>query len=258
MSSATRFGKAATLCLSLAASTAALAQEKGEGPATLVLSYRAKPEHRAAFREHMEGAGIAQFEKWKKDKVFADYQVLFSSYVNEATWDMLAVLSFDRYVDQARWKEIERKMPGGLTPQALAWAAPVTTYVADLTWSGKAPTRDSARAAYLVIPYAYSARAEYKPYAEGYVIPQMKGWLAEGVLSSYSIYLNQNEAGEPWDAMFILEYRDIQGLALRRMTTNKVRAALAVSDAEWKRLSDTKQDVRKEGQVVFADAILAR
>jgi hypothetical protein len=82
----------------------------------------------------------------------------------------------------------------------------------------------------------------------------MNGWVAEGVLASYALYLNQNEAGEPWDALFLLEYRDLQALARRRTTVNRVRAELQ-SNPEWRTLSETKQTFRKEGQIVIADPI---
>jgi hypothetical protein len=252
-----RFAAALAWLVFLATSSTLGAQERGEGPVTLILSYKSPPAQRAAFRDHMERAGVARFAAWKKEGVVADYQILFSSYVNEATWDMLAVLSFARYADLGRWREVERRMPGGLTAEGLALASPVASYACDLTWEGSAETRDPAKAAYVVIPYAYSARAEYKPYAEGYVVPQMKGWIAEGVLSRYSLYLNQHEAGDPWDALFVLEYKDMTALALRRVTVNKVREKLQ-SNPEWKKLSDVKQGLRTEGQIVIAEPVLAR
>jgi len=81
--------------------------------------------------------------------------------------------------------------------------------------------------------------------------------MAEGVLTGYDLYLNHNEAGEHWGALLGLEYRDLQALALRRVTTNKVRGILA-KNAEWSKLAGAKQDIRKEGEGVLADAILPR
>jgi hypothetical protein len=97
-----------TLALLVALTTLGLAlplqaQWQGEGPVTLFLHYTCRPEKRAAFRAHMQGPGVAQFEKWKKQGVFEDYLILFSAYVNP-TWDMLIRLDFDKYVDTEKWK----------------------------------------------------------------------------------------------------------------------------------------------------------
>ena len=250
-----RFFTTVVMMTALLATNRSQAQDKGEGPATLVLSYKSAPSNRTAFHAYMESAGVTRFEAWKKQGVFAGYQVLFSSYVNDSTWDALLVLSFDKYVDQARWKEIERKEPGGLDAAGLALASPKNAYVADLTWSGAAEKRGETKPVYFVIPYTYLVgRADYKTYVDGYVIPQMKGWVSEGVVSSYRIFLNQNETGDPWDALFILEYRDLRALALRRATITKVRAVLA-NNPVWKKLSDDKHEVRKEGEIIIADEV---
>src|SRR5688500_19007713 len=139
---ASRAVGAAMLALVLA--PAAPAQEKGEGPATLFLSYKCDPAKRAAFRAHMAGPGLAQFEKWKRDGAYKDYLVLFSSYVNRRELDMLVRLDFDRYVDTEKWKAIERTTPGGLSAAGLALCTPDYAYLADLTWEGRSPTRDLA------------------------------------------------------------------------------------------------------------------
>ena len=139
--------------LALLAASSVRAQEKGEGPTTLFLTYQCKPERRAAFRSHMAGLGVGRFEGWRKDGAFKDYLVLFSSYVNEATWDMLVRLDFARYADTERWAAIERTMPGGLSAEALALCSPVASNLADLEWEAAAPTRDPSRARYVVIPY---------------------------------------------------------------------------------------------------------
>lgn len=233
----------------------ASAQENGNGPATLALQYKARPESRAAFRAYLAGKGVAQLEAWKKNGVFKDYQLLFSSFVNASTWDAMALLHFDHYADMEKWKHVERRQPGGLPPEALALASPTATYVMDLKWSGSSGGREPSSPIYFVIPYEFSSRAEYKTYVEAYVIPQMKGWLQEGNTTAFWIYLNQNETGPPPDAVIVLEYKDLEQLALRRQTISKVRAGLA-NDPAWKKISDAKQEVRKEGEVVIADPIL--
>jgi L-rhamnose mutarotase len=254
---AARVSRIALLVLSTALVPPVRAQEKGTGPATLVVSYQCKPENRVAFRAWLSGKGVSQLESWKKEGVVKDYQLLFSSFVNNYAWDAMAILQFDRYTDMAKWRQVERTMPGGLSPEALALGAPVNTYVMDLTWSGAAKERDPSKAVYFVIPYSYNARQEYKNYVEAYVVPQLQGWLAAGNTTAYSIYLNQNETGQATDVYFILEYKDLEQLALRRATISRVRAGLAANPA-WKKISDAKSDFRKEGEIVIADPILPR
>ncbi len=236
-----------------------LAQEKGEGPTNLIISYRCEPKLRPEFRKYAQETLVQQFENWKKDGVFADYLILFSSFVDVDTWDMLVNLSFSKYMDTARWKEIEREKPGGLSGEALAIALPVNSYFVDLSWHGTSTTikRDPSKAVYFVIPYDYSGKGEYKNYAEIYVIPQLEGWVREGVMTNYEIYLNQHPTGKPWDVLFIFEYKDLQAFAQRDVLKWKVRAELK-DDPAWKTISEVKWDFRTERETVIADAILPK
>lgn len=247
--------------LSLAAAVPLAAQEKGEGPATLFLSYKCEPARRAAFRAHMAGPGVAQFEKWKKEGKYKDYIVLFASYVNTRELDMLVRLDFEKYVDTGNWRAIERTSPGGLSPEALALCSPDTAYLADLTWDGgPSASRDLSQAVYLYIPYHFEkgvGKPGYKKYFETYVKPQNDGWLAENALSCWGVYLNQHNTGAPWDALFLYEYKDAVGLARRDVVKNAVRAKLR-SNPEWKAISDNKQSFRIEDQVIVLEPILPR
>ena len=87
------------------------------------------------------------FEQWKKDGVYADYLVLFSSFVNSGLTapDMLVRLDFAKYADSAKWKLIERSTPAGMSAAALALCTPVTSYLADLNYFGK-PSDDAIHA----------------------------------------------------------------------------------------------------------------
>lgn len=249
---------AAAAALLLAAPPGLQAQEKGEGPAKLFLTYRCKPEKRAAFRAHMAGPGVSEFEKWKREGTFKDYLILFTSYVNAATWDMLVRLDFDKYADTQRWEAVERTMPGGLSAEALALCSPVTAYLADLIWETAGPARDLAKTRYLVIPYQFHVgKPVYKNYFEAYVEPQMDGWIAEKAMSWWGVYLNQHNTGAPWDSLFLLEYTDPVGLARRDNVKEAVRKKLQENPA-WKTVSDAKADFREEDQVVIAAPILPR
>jgi hypothetical protein len=254
-----RVGGGILAAILLAAGGAALApaQERGDGPTSLILTYRSRPEHRAAFLEHMAGAGVARFEAWRKQGVVAGYQLLFSAYVNESSWDMMVVLDFDAYAGTEAWMEIERSAPGGLSPEGLALAAPVGTQLADRAWEKSGEERDPARAVYFVIPYGYESLGAYKSYVGAYVLPQLDGWVREGIVSRYALYLNQHPTGPVWDALFVLEYKDLAAFSQRDVLKWKIRAGLA-DDPAWKTISDIKHGFRSEGETTIARAILPR
>lgn len=256
----------ASACAALALAIAggvpsAAAQEKGEGPFSLFITFQCKPENKAAFRAHMAGAGVQKFEQWKKQGVYKDYLVLFSSYVNsgDTAPDMLVRLDFAKYVDSANWKKVEQASPAGMTAEALKLCPPVTSYLADLNYEGgPSPKRDLRKAVYLWIPYHLEkgiGKPVYKKYFETYVKPQNDGWLKDGALSWWGVYFNQHNTGKPWDMIFLYEYSDMVGLARRDNVKEAVRAQLK-SDPVWKEVSDNKQSYRWEDQVIIMDPIL--
>jgi hypothetical protein len=227
-----------------------------DGPVSLVILYRAKPEKRIEFRSWLKNDGAARFAKWKKEGVFANHQVLFSTFGATSTFDAAIILDFAHYTDSARWKEVEKNFPGGLTDEALKLAAPESTSYSDALAHGVSANRDLSKSVYLMTFYeVVTDSPKYKKYAEGYVVPQMKGWLAEGALSGYSLYLNHNPLGKPWDAMLLLEYSDIAGVARRDDVKAKVRVQLAASDPVWLEWSKDKSAIRHEVTIVMADAL---
>jgi hypothetical protein len=227
-------------------SFAAAAQING-GPTQLLITYRSAPADRPAFRAYLLGEETAMLEKLKRQGTLKSYQVLFNPFVTTGTWDAMVVLGFTSYADTQTWKQIERTSPGGLSPAGLKLAKPLQTYSADLAWEGGGvadPASAGKRVVY-VIPYSYNALDEYKSYVDGYVIPQVTGWIAEGVLSRYALYLNRYSVGDPWDALFVYEYRDLESFGKREETVAKVREPLR-AQPEWKRLNDIKTTIRSE------------
>lgn len=243
-------------CATLLLSAVTLAASAQSGPTTLIITYRCAPAKRPAFRSSIEKTETPRFEKWKKAGVLENYSFLFNWYVDENTWDLMEVISFHAFEDVGRWREIERTAPGGLSEVSLQLGTPTNTYSVDLTWQGVAPSAKgvSEKSVFLVIPYDVFNIEEYKPYVVGYVMPQIEGWIREGVLSSYSLYLNRYYAGKPWDSLLILEYRDLESFGQRERVVAKVRAALS-ADPRWKSLSDNKQNIRTEKESVLAEEL---
>jgi hypothetical protein len=134
-------------------------------------------------------------------------------------------------------------------------AKPVDTYSADLPWEGQAddpgPEEDGV---YYVIPYEYASADQYRKYVDGYVIPQVTGWMREGVLAGYRIFMNRYQVGRPWDSLFVYRYRNLESFGRRDEIVAKVRRTL-VDNPEWKQLSDIKQTIRTESENTIAEAL---
>lgn len=236
-------------------------QVKDNGPTSLVITYRCPPEKRPELRAFMETRGVGQFERWKQQAVFQDYQVLFSPYAASAVgaFDLMVIVDFAHYTDLVRWKEIERQMPGGLSPEGLSLAVPVRTALTYPVCRAAGPKRDAARSAYVIGLYTRLVNnAEYERYATGYVEPQLRGWMQSGTLSAYTMYQTQPYQEDleesPWTSLLLLEYTTTAALADSEKAKREVRRQLA-GDAAWKALSDTKERYRKAKGFVFVDLI---
>lgn len=228
------------------------------GDVHVIITYQVAPVARAAFRELVEGALGADFEKWKQEGVFRDYMLLYNAYTDIDTWDLMAVLSFEDYGQVARWNQVERRSPGGLNAEALEIASPRNTYLANLQWDRIAEReRNANNAVYFVIPYDYTGEATYQRYVETYVLPQVNGWLESGTLTRYSIFLNRHPTGKPWDSLFIFEYADHDRFGQRDDEKWGTRADLNQS-APWRLISDIKHQFRTENETVIADRIMPK
>ena len=238
-----------------------LAQIKDDGPAAIVIAYKTAVDKRAAFRSHMETAGVRQFAQWKKEKVFSRYRIFYGTYADAGagTFDMMVILDFPSFSATARWREIEKRMPGGLSPEGLTLGTPDRTSLVYLVGDGVAPKRDQTKTASIIGTYQIQVDPlVYEKYAKGYVEPQFKGWIVEGALSAYSMYQRQpyqNPSDQPWTFLIVLEYRDLKALAESNLVKDRVREKL-MRDPAWKAFSDSKENMRKANGFVFVDALL--
>jgi len=108
---------------------------------------------------------------------------------------------------------------------------------------------------FLIIPYDYLVSTpEYLNYVRAYVKAQYDGWIDEKVLAAYEIYLGRFPVSRYWSALMILEYKDEEALGVREQTTAKVREKLR-ENAEWKKIHESKQNVRVTRQYVMADLL---
>lgn len=237
------------------ATPAAAQAELQDGPKSLVISYRASAKDRPAFRHYLVADLAPRLRALEAKGMLAGFRVYYSWYRQPAVWDAVVVLHFSSFAAVSQWNAIEQSTPGGLDAAGLALADPVATYSCDLSWS-KNPDEVRDGEVYYVIPYEYANEAEYRAYVAGYVLPQFDGWIADGALTGYELYMNRYQTGAPWDALFIQHYRDMASFGRRQAVTAKVRAGLQ-GNATWKAWSDKKSEggMRTESENSIATLI---
>jgi hypothetical protein len=241
----------------IAAADVPFTQTRADGPKTLLIAYRCNPDRRAALRTAMTSGGVAQFQRWKDGGVLKDYRILFNSYLDSDTYDMLTFLTFAEFGDVAKWREIEKTSPGGLSPQALKLITSAITYPLDAAraaTSSAQPLR--GKSVFFIIEYDYLVSTDdYVNYLDTYVVPQVKGWMAENVLAAYTMYMGRYATGRPWSSLFLLEYRDHQAFGRREATVQKIREKLK-QNPTWLAASESKQKIRVEKHTIIAEELL--
>jgi hypothetical protein len=245
----------AVLLVLAVSSSAARAQEQVDGPTALIITYRAKPDSRAEFRDLMKSEGLAQFDRWQQQGVFASYSALFTSYAAAGAPDMFLILRFNHFTDLGAWQKIDEHYPGGLTAKELSIAKAETAATADIvSEDSKSPLTEASQ--FLVVEYDVTAdMATYLSYVQGYVIPQFREWMKDGALSSFACYANQNPAGAPWSSLIVLEYKDLKALAARDVIKSSARSHLAATDPVWKKWSENKASIRVEKAAIPARSL---
>lgn len=221
---------------------------------SLVVEYRTAPANRPMLRHELAQSTADKLAQWEHGGRLTQYSLLFSRYADSGNWDAMAILTFATPADLYRWRRVEATDPGALSAKALAAATSIRTTPVDLKRSAVGAT-GAPDSVYVAIPYRTEVSAsDYLKYADAYVIPQFKGWMGDGALGGYSIYMSQFPAGRAWNVIAILQYKDEIALSRREAIVDKVRARLK-SNPEWEVISVGKQHVRAEEQVVIADPV---
>ena len=222
---------------------------------SLVVAIGTAPANRPALREDLASEQAKRLHAWRAQGVLKSYRLLFNRYADAGSWDAMEILTFADAAAQARWDGVERAAPAGLDPRALALTTSISSAPSGLVRRGAAPTAPASGGPFLVIPYdALVPVPEYLKYIDGYTVPQMQGWIEEGVLAGYGLHVARYYAGRPWTALLVLDYRDEDALARRDEVVAKVRARLA-ADPAWKAISDNKKAMRAEKQLAVADQL---
>jgi hypothetical protein len=242
---------------SLAAmSTLAADDPRMHSPTGLIISYSTAPADRPALRAALLRDEVTSLDALKRQGVIAHYRLLWSCYADNVNWDAMLVLDLDTKAGIGGWAKVEAGAPGGLTPSAVRLVKRIDSASMDVMRN----RRDAGpvKPVYLVVPYDYLIGVnDYLKYVDGYVVPQMDGWIAEHALQGYDFLLARYPAGRPWSAMLLLDYRGDEGLGMRDAVVGKVRAGLGGNPA-WKALADNKQQIRDERAPVIADMLAER
>jgi hypothetical protein len=245
---------AAALAFAGALLTGAPATAAEPRPASsLIEAISTAPADRPALRQALEARQTKRLEAWRAQGVIQSWRLFFNRYADTGSWDALEELTFASPAAAARWAEIERTAPAGLDAETAHLATAISSAPADLTRHAEAATAKPGP--FLIIPYEVLVSVpDYVRYIDGYTIPQLKGWMADGSLAGYELHLARYYAGRSWTSLLMLQYRDEQGLDRREEVVAKVRRALA-ADPAWKAISDNKKAMRAEKQAALADEL---
>lgn len=246
------------LVLALVTASPALAADdpRMRAPTGLTIALSAAPENRPALRAALLAGEMTKLEALRREGVIAHYRLLWSRYADNMNWDAMLILDLDTRAGIAGWAKVEDAAPGGLPPGIARLVKRIDTAPVDIMRS----RRDTGmtKPVYLVVPYDYLVSVgEYVKYVDGYVVPQMDGWMAEHALQGYDFLLSRYPAGRPWTSMLLLDYRGDAGLGTRDAVVARVRARLAAEPA-WKAFADNKQAIRDERAPVIADMLAER
>lgn len=226
----------------------------------VVISYRSTVASRPLLRREVLQVLQPRLEKWRRDGTVAGYRVLFNSFPDGGTWDLLAILTFRDFDGIERWRNVERSSPGGLTAQELRVLAPSAEYLMDVIGQSQAADASARPGVFLVIPYVFSPTPldRYLQYARGYILPETEGWMRHGTVSGYGLYVNRFYPDEPVQSLLVVEYRSFDALSHREESVAQTRKELS-ADPAWRSWSQAKDrdHIRTEKRAVIAEQLTA-
>ncbi|WP_129551087.1 hypothetical protein [Komagataeibacter xylinus] len=223
---------------------------------SLIISYRSTPAGRPALLRALRTQLAPRLHILQATDRLAHYRILFGRLVDANTWDALLILDFDNTAQVAAWRTIETGMPAGLD---IADQTAITTIESTISDSiGNAgPIHGGSDPVYMVIPYDYFVpTADYANYARSYVFPQTDGWISNGALNAYQLYVARYTAGRNWMSLLVLAYYGDDGLNRRNAVIAATRRTLN-ADPDWTEKSIGKGHIRTEKAAMIADLIAA-
>jgi hypothetical protein len=232
----------------------------GQSRSAVVITYRSGVADRPLLRREVLKSLVPRMEAWRREGTISGYRLLFNSFVDPKTWDLLAILTFRDFDDIDRWRDMERSLPGGLTASELRILVPRSEYLMDVVQQSQATGSAGRPGVFLVIPYVFSPTTlqRYLQYAHGYILPETEGWMRHGNISSYGLYVNRFYPDEPVQSLLVIQYKDFDALSHREAVVEQTRKELS-ADPAWKSWSDAKdhEHIRAEKRGVIAEQLAA-
>jgi hypothetical protein len=251
-------GTCAALIIASIATTHAQIQPATGRQTAVVITYRGTVSGRPLLRREALQVLVPRLERWRRAGMLAGYRLLFNSFPDRGTWDLLAILTFRDFDGIEKWRNVERSSPGGLTVQELRLLAPSAEYLMDIVAQSRAAGAPGRPGVFLVIPYVFTPTPlqRYLQYVHGYILPEAEGWMRHGNVSGYGLYVNRFYPDEPVQSLLVIEYKDFDALAHREEVVEQTRKELS-ADAAWRSWSEAKdrEHIRTEKRAVIAEQL---
>lgn len=250
----------ALLLLSLWPAARSIAAAAPQPQNAVVITYRSTAAHRPLLRREVRQTLVPRLEAWRRNGTLAGYQLLFNSFVDGRSWDLLAILTFKDFDGIEKWRQVERASPGGLDASELRVLTPSGEYLMDIAGREQTAEARSRPGVFLVIPYVFSPtpRAHYLEYARGYIFPETEGWMRHGNIRGYGLYVNRFYPDSPIQSLLIIEYKDFDALSHRTAVVAQTRRELSADPAwsSWSKAKDNEH-MRTEKGAVIAEQLAA-
>lgn len=195
----------------------------------------------AAFEEHVK--------TWKTFGAVTDVTLLEHSPSAQPADELplFAVLAIIRFADDAALAQWEKGA-------AAALGANVQIRRADVLVDAGARA-DASKAVFAINHYAALVdRDAYAAYTQAYIVPNMASQHASGVMAAYTMYLEREVTGSHQRAVLVKEYFDRDSFLRSDAIKDAHKKVLLETNPEWKRINDTKEQVRTDLSETVASA----
>lgn len=160
---------------------------------------------------------------------------------------LFAAMAIMRFADEAALAQWEQGA-------ATALGADVQVRRADVLVDAGAHA-DAAKAMFVVNHYGVLVdRDAYAAYTQAYIVPNMANQHASGVMAAYTMYLERAAAGAQPRAVLVKEYHDQDSMVRSDAIKDAHKKMLLETNPEWKRINDTKEQIRTDLSETVANA----
>ena len=181
-----------------------------------------------------------QLKKWKSSGAVTDALLLQQFDGPEAPgFSQLAVVDIADEDSFQNWKTEAITVLG---PDVIIGQADV---LADNAKKG----RDSSKAVFVVSRYeSHVSPEEYQSYTDAYIQPNMSNQKFSGIMTRYTMYLDREASGGLANpkALLLTEYANDAAFARKASVKDAYKKVLLETHPEWKRINETKTEIRTD------------